>query len=249
MRASPRSWEGRRTVSAPVRGRAFGGPAGGTPPEARNPSTSFRVTRPSMPVPGIFDRSSPCSAAIRATTGVIRTRPAVGGANGAGADGSTRGGAGIGGSVARAMWPGNPSVSSSHFSAASPAGREAAWSVSSFASTAWMGTVSPGLTRICATRPADGEGISASTLSVEISRSGWSFDTSCPGSTSHFTTTPSTTLSPSWGITTSMSIASRSLFNTRRVSGSPRRSSPGSGGRTPPSPVRTGCGRPSPPAA
>ena len=175
-----------------------------------------------MPVPWISDRSRPCSAAIRATTGVIRIRPVVGGGGGGGVDGSTRGGAGIGGPVFRAMWPGNPSVSSSHFGAASGSGRDAAGSVSIFASTAWMGTVSPGLTRICATRPADGEGISASTLSVEISSRGWSLATSSPTSTSHFTTTPSTTLSPSWGITTSMSIAARSFFNTWRVSGSPR---------------------------
>ena len=76
-----------------------------------------------MPVPGIFDRSRPCSAAIRPTTGVIRIRPVVGGGGGAGTDGSTRGGAGIGGSVVRAMWPGNPSVSSSHFGAASRRGQ------------------------------------------------------------------------------------------------------------------------------
>ena len=163
-----------------------------------------------MPVPGIFDRSRPCSAAIRATTGVIRICPVVGGGGGTGAEGSTRGGAGIGGSDVRAMWPGKPSVSSSHFGAASGAGGDTAGSVSIFASTAWMGTVSPGLTRICVTRPADGEGISASTLSVEISSRGWSLAISSPTSTSHFTTTPSTTLSPSWGITTSISIASRS---------------------------------------
>src|SRR5512141_2243242 len=187
------------------------GAAGEAPPETRYDSTSFRVTRPSMPVPGIFDRSRPCSAAIRATTGVIRTRPVDGGGGGAGTEGSTRGGAGIGGSDVRAMWPGKPSVSSSHFGAASGAGGDAAESVSIFASTVWMGTVSPGLTRICVTRPADGEGISASTLSVEISSRGWSLAIRSPTSTSHFTTTPSTTLSPSWGITTSMSIGSRSL--------------------------------------
>ena len=44
-------------------------------------------------------------------------------------------GAGIGGPNVRAMWPGNPSVSSSHLGAASGTGRDAAGSVSILAST------------------------------------------------------------------------------------------------------------------
>ena len=209
---------GRRRCRGPFRRTC-----GGAPPEARYPSTSFRVTRPSMPVPGIFDRSRPCSAAIRATTGVIRIRPVVGGGGGGGADGSTRGGAGIGGPVFRAMWPGNPSVSSSHFGAASGAGRDAAGSVSSFASTARMGTVSPGLTRICATRPADGEGISASTLSVEISSRGWSLATSCPHLHEPLHHDPFHHAFPELGHHDVDEHRFTLLaFNTRRVSGSPR---------------------------
>jgi len=45
------------------------------------------------------------------------------------------------------------------------------------ATTLLTGTVSPALTRISATTPAAGEGISASTLSVEISNSGSSRST------------------------------------------------------------------------
>src|SRR5581483_12008352 len=53
------------------------------------------------------------------------------------------------------------------------------------------------------------EGISVSTLSVEISKSGSSRSTFSPGFLSHLVNVPSTMLSPIWGITTSvMSILS-----------------------------------------
>ena len=52
--------------------------------------------------------------------------------------------------------------------------------------------------------PATGEGISVSTLSVEISRSGSSTATSSPTCLSQRVTVPSVTLSPSSGSTTSL---------------------------------------------
>jgi hypothetical protein len=51
--------------------------------------------------------------------------------------------------------------------------------------------------------PAEGDGISASTLSVEISNSGSSRSTLSPGFFSHLVIVPSKMLSPIWGITMS----------------------------------------------
>jgi hypothetical protein len=51
--------------------------------------------------------------------------------------------------------------------------------------------------------PAEGDGISASTLSVEISKSGSSRSTLSPGFLSHLVMVPSKMLSPIWGITIS----------------------------------------------
>src|SRR4051812_22044131 len=67
-----------------------------------------------------------------------------------------------------------------------------------------MATVFPSSTRTSCRRPAPGEGISVSTLSVEISKSGSSRSTCSPGFFSHFVSVPSTMLSPIWGITTSV---------------------------------------------
>ncbi len=149
--------------------------------------------------------------AIRATTGEIRILGLSGeGAGGVGAATvSTRGGAGSGGPVRRAIAPGNPSVSSSQGAfggGASGGGTAADIEVSIRAIGASTGTVSPSFARISTITPAAGEGISASTLSEEISTSGWSLATMSPALTSHLATTPSITLSPSWGMTTSTRI-------------------------------------------
>jgi hypothetical protein len=71
-----------------------------------------------------------------------------------------------------------------------------------------MGTVWPSLTLISLSTPAEGEGISASTLSVEISKSGSSRSTLSPGFFSHLVMVPSKMLSPIWGMTTSAAILS-----------------------------------------
>ena len=56
--------------------------------------------------------------------------------------------------------------------------------------------------------PEAGLGISASTLSVEISNRGWSRSTFSPTFTSHRVIVPSAIDSPIWGITTSVAISS-----------------------------------------
>src|SRR4029077_6882596 len=75
------------------------------------------------------------------------------------------------------------------------------------ATTLLTGTVSPSLTRISATTPAAGEGISASTLSVEISNSGSPRSTVSPTCLIQRTMVPSAIDSPIWGITTSVGIS------------------------------------------
>src|SRR5271169_1664124 len=77
------------------------------------------------------------------------------------------------------------------------------------ASVAPTGNVCPSAATIFAIRPAPGDGISVSTLSVEISTSGWSSVTTSPSFTSHFAIVPSTTLSPICGIVTSIAISVR----------------------------------------
>jgi hypothetical protein len=79
----------------------------------------------------------------------------------------------------------------------------APFSVSSRATTVCTGTVWPSVTRISASTPFVGEGISASTLSVEISKIGSSRFTSSPTFFSQRESVPSAIDSPIWGITTS----------------------------------------------
>src|ERR1700691_702435 len=66
-----------------------------------------------------------------------------------------------------------------------------------------MGTVWPSVTLISFNTPAEGEGISASTLSVEISNRGSSRSILSPGFFSHLVIVPSKMLSPIWGMITS----------------------------------------------
>ncbi len=67
-----------------------------------------------------------------------------------------------------------------------------------------IGTVTPGWTRISFRMPAAGAGISASTLSVEISKSGSSRSTRSPTFFIHLVTVPSAIDSPIWGMMTSV---------------------------------------------
>ena len=72
------------------------------------------------------------------------------------------------------------------------------------ATTVLICTVAPSATLISLSTPAAGEGISASTLSVEISKSGSSRSTVSPGFLSHLVIVPSKIDSPIWGITISV---------------------------------------------
>jgi hypothetical protein len=70
------------------------------------------------------------------------------------------------------------------------------------ATTLLTATVSPSLTLISASTPAAGDGISASTLSVEISNSGSSRSTASPTFLIQRTIVPSAIDSPICGIST-----------------------------------------------
>src|SRR5437773_3245275 len=89
------------------------------------------------------------------------------------------------------------------------AGAAEPFSVSSTATNVWTGTVCPSCTLISANTPAAGAGISASTLSVEISNSGSSRLTVSPTFLSHLLKVPSAIDSPICGINTS----TRAIFS------------------------------------
>jgi hypothetical protein len=84
------------------------------------------------------------------------------------------------------------------------------------ATTLSTGTVSPSLTRISVSTPAAGDGISASTLSVEISNSGSSRATWSPSFLIQRTIVPSATDSPICGITTSVGMLVFSPMGRRK---------------------------------
>src|SRR5688572_13670409 len=74
------------------------------------------------------------------------------------------------------------------------------------ATTSFTATVSPAWTLISVRTPDAGAGISASTLSVEISNSGSSRSTESPTCLIQRTIVPSAIDSPIWGITTGVDI-------------------------------------------
>src|ERR1700694_3955945 len=162
------------------------------------------VTRPAMPLPGMREMSTRCSAAILRTRGVdlVRSRssavctpppsPSLRLTAGAAA---ALGGSGLGaGGGGAAVFGG---------SGLDGAGAAAPFSVSRTATSVCTGTVCPSWTLISARTPAAGAGISASTLSVEISNSGSSRFTSSPPFLSHLLKVPSAIDSPICGIKTS----------------------------------------------
>src|SRR5580704_6201 len=136
---------------------------------AIKPSMSRFVTRPAIPEPLNDPSSIPCSAAILRTRGddLVRTRssndaplPLPTAAGAAATDLAATAGAGVAAGVPAGAPAGAP--------AGTAAGTAADTSVSMRATTVWTATVEPSPTRISVSRPADGDGISASTLSVEI---------------------------------------------------------------------------------
>src|SRR5258705_1344570 len=91
------------------------------------------------------------------------------------------------------------------------------WPIS--ATTVLTPTVSPSRTLMSVRMPAAGEGISASTLSVEISKSGSSRSTWSPTRLIQRTIVPSAIDSPIWGITTEVGIFLQSQMYRGSVPG------------------------------
>src|ERR1035438_461340 len=167
------------------------------------PSRSCFVMRPPAPVPFTLLRSTEYSRAMRRTSGESGPAGSTGSSTGGGGGGPTwtsaaglesrptdsAAGVAVVGWVAAAGW----------------AAAGAAPPPSSMrATTVAIPTVFPSSTRTSERVPAAGDGISVSTLSVEISNSGSSRSTWSPGFFSHLVSVPSTMLSPIWGITTSV---------------------------------------------
>src|SRR5207247_10359967 len=129
---------------------------------------------------------------------------------GAGADGgggAALDGAGLGGAAACGGSALAGAGAAAGFDATAPA------SVSSTATSVCTGTVCPSCTLISARTPAAGAGISASTLSVEISNNGSPRFTGSPTFLSHLLKVPSAIDSPICGINTS----TRALFSLQRL--------------------------------
>src|SRR5207302_1868053 len=118
----------------------------------------------------------------------------------AGATAGADGAAAFGASVLGADGAGAATLGGSGFAGA---GSAAPASVSRTPTTVCTGTVCPSGTLISARTPAAGAGISASTLSVEISNSGSSRLTGSPTFLSHLLKVPSAMDSPIWGMSTS----------------------------------------------
>ena len=201
-------------------GACGGGGACVFPPPSTKARMSFFVTRPLRPLPWTWPGSTPCSAAMRATTGETKllpfplASPSAGSlvvsdaAAGAGVASSTVSAVGVvaGESLAAFDSAAACAVAGSGTSPPSPS-EDAATSVPSGAITASFvptSTVAPSWTRISASTPDAGDGTSVSTLSVEISSRLSSASMCSPTCLSHFVIVPSETETPIWGITTSV---------------------------------------------
>src|SRR5450759_1060169 len=197
---------------------------------------SFFVTRPAMPVPSTCAMSTPFSCAIFRTSGEDRVRmrssieerfeaegaPCTAGAAAGAGGGAAAGAAGVGdlagGCAGGASGAGTVASVAGAFAAGAGASAGAA-GAAGFSPASPMrptivliATVSPGLTRISTSVPAAGEGISASTLSVEISNSGSSRPTMSPTFLSHLVIVPSAMDSPICGMITSVAMDEASLL-------------------------------------
>src|SRR4051794_6519693 len=189
-------------VAGTKSGVGTGGTVAADPRVSIKLSTSSLVIRPSEPVPGTWARSRWFSLAILRTSGDERMRsrsndgPDSAGAAGAGSD------AGEGGAAARASVAADAEVGA--WVVGAPSGWATGASPPITATTVFTWTVAPSGTLISLSTPDTGAGISASTLSVEISNSGSSLRTASPAFLSHLVIVPSKIDSPICGMMTSV---------------------------------------------
>src|SRR6185503_14426177 len=181
------------------------------------------VTRPDIPVPFSFEMSMPCSFAILRTSGEERTRRRSSRVDGAAGVEDPEARAGVDGAEGTEATEGADVPAVVAGAVAAGAGVDAAFSPCApiSATTLLTGTVSPSLTLISRMTPAPGDGISASTLSVEISNSGSSLSMGSPTFLIQRTIVPSAIDSPICGITTSVaknpSVKRREQMETTRT--------------------------------
>jgi hypothetical protein len=211
---------GAGAAGAGAAGVAAGAACFAWPPCSMNWRMSFFVTRPLRPLPVTWPGSTPCSAAIRATTGDTKLLPfplassspvVSAAAAGAGFTSSTVSAVGVVPTESLAAFASAAAgaVAGSGISPLPPSD-EGATSAPSGAITASFvptSTVSPSWTRISASTPVAGAGTSVSTLSVEISSSPSSAAIGSPTCLSHFVIVPSETETPICGMTTSVAPA------------------------------------------
>ena len=154
--------------------------------EERNLRMSSLETRPPAPVPGTSARFTLCSLAILRTSGEERTTCGAADSSIATLSASVDAAGSICGAATAPVSPTVPPTT---------------------ATTVLICTVAPSGTRTSVKMPATGEGISASTLSVEISKRGSSTSTRSPARFSHLVMVPSKMDSPICGITTRVPLA------------------------------------------
>src|SRR5439155_16333823 len=152
------------------------------------------------PLPDTWERLTLCSRAILRTSGDERacsSSSCFGAADGAGWAGAS------------ALGAGGVGAGATFFSAAGAAALGVpSPSLVIVPTTVFTWTVVPSATLMSWSTPDAGAGISASTLSVEISNSGSSRWILSPGFFSHLVIVPSTMDSPIWGITMSVGMIS-----------------------------------------
>ena len=163
----------------------------------RYASASSFVIRPPAPVPLIFERSRLLSLAMRRTSGEDRPCSPI-------SLGAELEAAGAAAGVAVGGVPACFSAGAAATGAPAPAALPPIT-----ATTVLISTVLPSGTLMSVNTPAAGAGISASTLSVEISNKGSSRWTVSPTFFSHLVIVPSKIDSPIWGITTFVPAAAR----------------------------------------
>src|ERR1700689_2328667 len=185
-RAASSAGDGARTCTAAA-GAATG--VGCAAARSMAASMSPLVTRPSLPVPGTVEASTPVSAAILRTEGAKGPVVASAAFAGGGA-GACRGAIGSG--------PAPIAFAVSVFCSGRPVGTAPAPSLIE-PSSAPTATVAPSLTATSASTPAAGAGTSMVTLSVSSSTSGSSTATTSPAFLNHLPMVASVTDSPRVG--------------------------------------------------
>ena len=170
---------------------------------SRKTSMSCLLTRPPSPVPGTSVRSTPCSRAMRRTSGELRGWRRTGSG---GASSPSTGGAGASGAGSTGASPVSEAPSGAAAPAASGAspGDQTSPSAAIRPTTEFTVTVSPSGTRISTSRPVRAAGTSVSTLSVAMSKRGSSRSTVSPTAARHLVIVPSVMLSPIWGMMMSL---------------------------------------------